>query len=128
MYLFIPFLFQVHCVYIILFPRHFRLICRLILRSCSSFYVNKSTKAEAKSFLESFFLDYPIYIYMVSYSLHHEDGRVCIFQRQWGVYLIIWTVGGLLHMGHMGESELGISLGGLQYQFLAQLANAGPSL
>ena len=25
-----------------------------------------------------------------------------------------------------GESQLGISLGGLQYQFLAQLANAGP--
>ena len=33
---------------------------------------------------------------------------------------------GLLCMGHMGESQLGISLGGLQYQFLAQLANAGP--
>ena len=25
-----------------------------------------------------------------------------------------------------GESQLGISVGGLQYQFLAQLANAGP--
>ena len=26
----------------------------------------------------------------------------------------------------MGKSQLGISLGGLQYQFLAQLANSGP--
>ena len=65
---------------------------------------------------------------MVYYPLPHEDGRGCIFQGQWGVYLIIWTVGGLLHMGNMGESELAISLGGMQYQFLPQLANAGPSL
>ena len=46
-----------------------------------------------------------------------------IFQGQWGVCLFIWTMGGLLHMG--GGSQLGISLGGLLYQYLAQLANAG---
>ena len=38
-----------------------------ILRSCSSFYVNKLIKAEAESFLEFFFLDYPIYIYIYIY-------------------------------------------------------------
>ena len=32
-----------------------------------SFYVNKLIKAEAESFLESFFLDYPIYIYICIY-------------------------------------------------------------
>ena len=31
---------------------------------CNSFYVNKLIKAEAESFLESFFLDYTIYIYI----------------------------------------------------------------
>ena len=30
----------------------------------SSFYVNTLIKAEAESFLESFCLDYPIYIYV----------------------------------------------------------------
>ena len=61
------------------------------------------------------------------YPLPHED--------EGGFFLV--SVGGmpfhmdsrgLLCMGHMGESQLGISLGGLQYQFLAQLANGGPSL
>ena len=34
-----------------------------MLRSGSSFYVNKLIKAEAESFIESFFLDYPIHIF-----------------------------------------------------------------
>ena len=46
-----------------------------------------------------------------------------IFQGQWGVCLFIWTMGGLLHMGGVTIRD---SLGGLLYQFLAQLANAGP--
>ena len=52
----------------------------------------------------------------------NENGRFT-FQGQWGVCFFLWTMGGLLYMG---ESQLGISLGGLQYQYLAQLANTGP--
>ena len=41
---------------------------------CLSFYVNKLIKAEAESFLESFFLDYPIYniiyIYIYIYNIY----------------------------------------------------------
>ena len=29
-------------------------------------------------------------------------GRGFIFQDQWGVYLFIWALGELLHIGHMG--------------------------
>ena len=55
----------------------------------------------------------------------HEDGREggyfsgpvggLPFHMDSGGYSFIW-----------GESKLGISPGGLQYQFLAQLTNAGP--
>ena len=53
-----------------------------------------------------------------------RGGEGVIFLGQWGVCFFIWTMGILLHKG--GDSQLGISLGGLQYQFLAQLAKAGP--
>ena len=58
---------------------------------------------------------------MVS-SLPHED-RGETFQDQWGFCFFIWT---MRDSFIWEESQLGISLGGLQYQFLAQLANAGP--
>ena len=41
-----------------------------------------------------------------------------------GACFFIWTMGGDSII--WGKSQLGISLGELQYQFLAQLANAGP--
>ena len=50
---------------------------------------------------------------------------------KWKIHFSV-PVGGLhFHMDnggslHIGESQLGIFLWGLQYQFLAQLANAGP--
>ena len=47
-------------------------------------------------------------------SLFRASGRSAFLYGQWG-NSFVW-----------GESQLGISLGGLQYQFLAQLANAGP--
>ena len=50
-------------------------------------------------------------------------GRGVIFQGQWG-YAFLYGQWGDFYI--WGESQLGISLGGLQYQFLAQLANAGP--
>ena len=52
----------------------------------------------------------------------HEDEGGFIFQGQWGVCLFIWTMGGLLHMGGVTSRNFP---GRLQYQFLAQLANAG---
>ena len=49
-----------------------------------------------------------IYIYIYIYihgilSPHEDGGGGCgfIFQDQWGAFLFIWTLGGLLHMGHM---------------------------
>ena len=41
------------------------------------------------------------------------------------VCLFIWTLGGYFFIWRYAsyETKLGISLGGLQYQFLAQLAN-----
>ena len=51
------------------------------------------------------------------------EDRGLIFQSHWGVSLFIWTVGWLLHMGGL---TIRISPWGLQYQFLAQLANTGP--
>ena len=50
----------------------------------------------------------------------NEDGWL-YFSGPVGISLFLWTFGGLLHMGGGG-----ISLGGLQYHFLTQLANAGP--
>ena len=47
-------------------------------------------------------------------SLFRASGRSAFLYGQWG-NSFVW-----------GESQLGISLGGFQYQFLAQLANAGP--
>ena len=53
-----------------------------------------------------------------------EDGRGVIFQGQWGgVCFFIWTMGGLLYMG---ESQIGISLGGTPVPISGPLANAGP--
>ena len=53
-------------------------------------------------------------------SSPHKDGGF-IFQGQWEVCLFIWTMGGGLL--HMGDSQLEISLGRLQHQYLAQVAN-----
>ena len=50
-------------------------------------------------------------------------GRGVIFQGQWGS---VFSYGQWGDSFIWGESQLGISLGGLQYQFLTQLANAGP--
>ena len=56
----------------------------------------------------SFQLYIYIYIYIYNGILSpHEDGGEgrgggLIFQDLWGVYLFIWTLGGLVHMGHMG--------------------------
>ena len=66
---------------------------------------------------------YNIYIYIYIHihgilSLEDEGGEG-IFQGQYGDSFI-WRI--------CGESQLGTSLCGLQYQFLAQLANAGQSL
>ena len=46
--------------------------------TCMSFYVNKLIKAEAESFLESFFLDYPIYIYI--YGNHKHSFLIMVAQ------------------------------------------------
>ena len=72
------------------------------------------------------FLNSQGYIGFTWYPLPHEDGGF-VFQGQWGggggglpFYI---DNGGPLHMG---ESQLGISLGGLRYQFLAQSATSRP--
>ena len=64
-----------------------------------------------------------IYIYIHGILSPHEDGEEAIFQGQWGVCLFIWTVEGSFIWGIWGQSKLGVSLGELQYQLLAQLAN-----
>ena len=47
----------------------------------------------------------------------------CHFSGSAGVCLFLWLVGDSFIWG---ESQLGISLGRFRYQFLTQLANAGP--
>ena len=62
--------------------------------------------------------------FMVSSPLIKMGGRGGVtFQGQWGVCLFIWTVGALIHMGKVTIRDFP---GGPQYQFLAQLTNAGP--
>ena len=63
---------------------------------------------------------------------HHQLHGILSPNEDWGVHFL-GPVGGLhFHMDRWGDSfiwgksQLGISLGGLQYQHLAQLANAGP--
>ena len=55
-------------------------------------------------------------------------GEGFIFQDQWGSAFScgLWAGGEGGGYFIWGESQLGISLGGPQYQFLAQLANAEP--
>ena len=46
-----------------------------------------------------------MYIYIYAWhplSPGRWGGSGFIFQDQWGAFLFIWTLGGLLHMGHMG--------------------------
>ena len=60
---------------------------------------------------------------MVSFPPAMKMGVGVIFQGHWRFYLFIWTMGGLLHMGGVTIRDFP---GGLKYQNLAQLTNAGP--
>ena len=65
-----------------------------------------------------------VYIQMIHGIVSpHEDGEGFIFQGQWWVCFFIWTMERLFCMGGVTIRDFP---GGLQYQFFAHLANAGP--
>ena len=56
-----------------------------------SFYVNKLIKAEAESFLESFFLDYPIYIYVYIYIYIYIYSYIHTYIYMQQIFITSWT-------------------------------------